>query len=48
MTNRSGSRRFKGLRHQRSVKAVGEGVEVTKWLIAGRGQQYGAEVRPSS
>ena len=47
-TNRSGSRRFKGLRHQRSVKAIGESVEMIEWLIAGRGQQCGAKIHPSS
>ena len=47
-TNRSGSCRCKGLRHQCSVKAIGEGVEVVEWLIAGRGQQCGAKVHPSS
>ena len=47
-TNRSGSCRCKGLRHQRSVKAIGEGVEVVEWLIAGRGQQCGAKIHPSS
>ena len=47
-TNRSGSCRCEGLRHQRSVKAIGEGVEVIKWLIAGRGQQCGAKIHPSS
>jgi len=46
--NRSSARRFEGLRHQRSVKASGEGVKVVEWLIAGRGQQCGAKVRPSS
>ena len=47
-TNRSGSCRCKGLRHQRSVKTVGEGVEVIKWLIAGRGQQCGAKMKDES
>jgi len=47
-TNRSGSCRCKGLRHQCSVKAVGEGVEVVEWLIAGRGQECGAKIYPSS
>ena len=47
-TNRSSSRRFKGWRHQGSVEARGEGVEVIKWLIAGRGQQCGAKIHPSS
>ena len=47
-TNRSGPRCFESLRHQRSVKAVGEGVEMVEWLIAGRGQQCSAKVHPSS
>ena len=46
--NRSGPRRFKGLRYQRSVEARGEDVEMIEWLIAGRGQQCGAKVHSSS
>jgi len=46
--NRSGPCRFEGLRHQRSVEAIGEGVEVVEWLIAGRGEQCGAKIHPSS
>nr|WP_241191332.1 hypothetical protein [Deinococcus psychrotolerans] len=37
-SNRSGSRRFEGLRHQRGVEALCKGVEVVEWLIASRGQ----------
>ena len=47
-TNRSGPRRFEGMRHQRSVEAVGERVEVVEWLIAGRGEQCGANIHPLS
>ncbi len=47
-TNRSGPRRFKGLRHQRSVEARRKGVEMVEWLIAGCGQQCGAKVHSSS
>ncbi|MGY2896461.1 hypothetical protein ACVWZX_004507 [Deinococcus sp. UYEF24] len=46
-TNRSGARRFEGLRHQRSVEARGESVEVVERLVAGGGQQCGAKVHPS-
>jgi hypothetical protein len=47
-TNRSCSCRFEGLRHYRSVEAVGEGALVVEWLIAGRGQQCGAKLQPST
>ncbi len=46
--NRCASRRFEGVRHQRSVEALGEGVKMIEWLIAGRGQQCGAKIHPSS
>ena len=47
-TNRSGARRCEGLRHQRSIKARREGIEVVEWLTLDRGQQCGAKIHSSS